>query len=243
LAAAWGALLNGFTQWIQWTYGITGSYGLAIVIVTLIIRGALWPLTQTQVRSMRRMQELQPEVQRLQAKYKNDRERLNQETMRLWRENHVNPASGCLPMLLQLPILWAIYRVLEQFPYPKDASTQFLWLKSLSVADPTLILPIVGGLTTFWQTRISTMQQNNPQGQIMTYIMPLFIAYIFWRLPAGVAVYWVISNLVSVAQQYAVGGPPRPRGAAVGGGTGERDNQAGPNGGGGGRGGAPRARR
>jgi hypothetical protein len=119
LAAAWGALLNGFTQWIQWTYGITGSYGLAIVIVTLIIRGALWPLTQTQVRSMRRMQELQPEVQRLQAKYKNDRERLNQETMRLWRENHVNPASGCLPMLLQLPILWAIYRVLEQFPYPK----------------------------------------------------------------------------------------------------------------------------
>jgi YidC/Oxa1 family membrane protein insertase len=241
--AAWTALLHAFTAWIQWTEGITGSYGLAIIIVTVIIRGALWPLTQAQVRSMRRMQELQPEVQRLQAKYKNDRERLNQETMRLWRENHVNPASGCLPMILQLPILWAIYRVLINFPYPHSASTQFLWLKSLSVQDPTFTLPILGGLTTFWQTRISTLQQNNPQGQMMTYIMPLFIAYIFWRLPAGVAVYWVISNLFSVAQQYAVGGPPRPRGSTLGGATGERDDQARPDGGRGGRGGAGRARR
>jgi YidC/Oxa1 family membrane protein insertase len=215
--AVWNALLSGFTAWIQWTHGITGSYGLAIVIVTIIIRGALWPLTQTQVRSMRRMQELQPEVQRLQAKYKNDREKLNQETMRLWRDNHVNPTSGCLPMILQLPILWAIYDVLIHFNYVGPHS--FLWLKSLSVPDPTFVLPILGGLTTFWQTRISTMQQNNPQGQILTYIMPLFIAYIFWRLPAGVAVYWVISNMFSVAQQYAVGGPPRPRGAAPGGAT------------------------
>ncbi|HVB10361.1 MAG TPA: YidC/Oxa1 family membrane protein insertase [Bacillota bacterium] len=215
--AAWTALLNAFTAWIEWTHGLVGSYGLAIVIVTIIIRAALWPLTQAQVRSMRRMQELQPEVQRLQTKFKGDRERLNQETMRLWRENHVNPTSGCLPMILQLPILWAIYRVLEGFHY--TGPTGFLWLKSLSVQDPTFVLPIVGGLTTYWQTRISTVQQNNPQGQMMTYIMPLFIAYIFWRLPAGVAVYWVISNLFSVAQQYAVGGPPRPRGATPGGAT------------------------
>jgi YidC/Oxa1 family membrane protein insertase len=208
--AAWQALLHAFTAWIEWTRGWTGSYGLAIVVVTIVIRGALWPLTQAQVRSMRRMQELQPEVQRLQQLYKNDRERLNQETMRLWRENHVNPAAGCLPMIVQLPILWAIYRVLATFEY--HGPTRFLWLPSLSATDPTLILPILGGLTTFWQTRISTVQQNNPQGQTLTYVMPLFIAYIFWRLPAGVAVYWVISNLFAVAQQYAVGGPPRPRG-------------------------------
>lgn len=216
MGAAWGALLSGLHNWIQWTQGLTGSYGLAIVVVTIVLRGVLWPLTQTQVRSMRRMQELQPEVQRLQQRYKNDRERLNQETMRLWRENHVNPAAGCLPMIIQLPFLWAIYEVLIKFSYPAG-SAGFLWMKSLSVPDPTLILPILGGLTTYWQTRISTVQQgNNMQTQLLTYVMPLFIAYIFWRLPAGVAVYWVISNLFSVAQQYAVGGPPRP-GRATGG--------------------------
>lgn len=202
--AIWNDLLQAFGWVLESLHHATGSYGVAIVIITVAIRVAVWPLTQAQVTSMRRMQQLQPELKKLQDRYKNDKEKLNQETMRLWRENHANPAAGCLPMVVQLPFLWAIYDVLEHYQY--HGSTSFLWLHSLRVPDPLFLIPVLGGLTTFWQTRISmvaTPGQSAQQQMMMTYLMPVFVAYIFWRLPAGVGVYWVVSNFFGIAQQYA----------------------------------------
>jgi YidC/Oxa1 family membrane protein insertase len=200
----WNDLLKAFGSVLESLHHATGSYGLAIIIITVAIRVVVWPLTQAQVTSMRRMQQLQPELKRLQDRYKNDKERLNQETMRLWRENRVNPAAGCLPMVVQLPFLWAIYDVLEHYQY--HGVTSFLWLPNLTHPDPVFLIPVLGGLTTFWQTKISmvaTPGQSASQQMMMTYLMPVFIAYIFWRLPAGVGLYWVVSNFFGIAQQYA----------------------------------------
>lgn len=218
--AIWNDLLQAFGWVLESLHQATGSYGLAIIIITVAIRVAVWPLTQAQVKSMRRMQQLQPELKKLQDRYKNDKEKLNQETMRLWRENHANPATGCLPMLVQLPFLWAIYDVLERYHY--HGSTSFIWLQTLAKPDPTFLIPILGGLTTFWQTKISTVAtpgQSQSQQMMMTYLMPVFIAWIFWRLPAGVGLYWVVSNFFGIAQQYAAN-RRLPVAATAGGGAG-----------------------
>jgi YidC/Oxa1 family membrane protein insertase len=210
LAGVWQDLVQGFAALLSFLYRATGNYGVAIILLTALIRLLLWPLTQSQFRSMRRMQELQPQLQRLQERYKNDRERLQQETMRLWRENKVNPASGCLPLLVQLPFLYALYAMLRAFPF--GARGGFLWVPSMGTADPYYVLPVLAAATTLWQTRISTVQaaQPNPSAQSMMWMMPLFILWVSLKMPAGLVIYWVVSNLFTVAQQYAQGRGTRP---------------------------------
>ena len=184
----------------------THSYGIGIIILTLIIRLLMFPLYRTQLQSMKKMQEIGPEMKRLQERYKNDKQKLAEEQMRLYREKGVNPMVSCLPMLLQLPLLYAFYDMLRGFKYNLPGlSTRFLWLPTLGHQDPYLILPILGGLSTYWQTKISMSLQAGMgagQMQFMTYLMPLFMFYIFWRLPSGLAVYWVVSNVATILQQY-----------------------------------------
>lgn len=205
MGGLWKALIDGFAALLSFLYRWTGNYGLAIVLLTALIRLALWPLTQSQFRSMRRMQELQPQLQRLQERYKHDRERLQQETMRLWREHNVNPAAGCLPILVQLPFLYALYAMLRTFPFGSHGG--FLWLPSMAATDPYYVLPVLAGVTTFWQTRVSMQQspQQNPSAQTMMWMMPAFIVWVSVRMPAGLLIYWVVSNLFAIAQQYAQG--------------------------------------
>lgn len=182
-------------------YNYTGNYGLAIIILTVAIRLVLMPLTITQMRSMRRMQALQPEMERLQKKYGDDKERLNREIMELWQKHKVNPMSGCLPLLVQMPILFGFFQTINRMEF--GAQADFLWIGNLANPDP-FILPILAGLTTFWQTRVTTPSTGDPTQKIMLYVMPVFFAWISRSFPAGVALYWVVQNLFGVAQQYAV---------------------------------------
>jgi YidC/Oxa1 family membrane protein insertase len=203
----------------------TDSYGLGIILLTLLVRGAMFPLYRAQMQSMKRMQALQPELKRIQDRYKDDKQRLAEEQMRLYKDMNINPMASCLPMLLQLPLIYAFYDMLRNFPYNAipHLGPGFLWLKSLKDADPYYILPILGGLSTYWQTRISMALQPGAQAQqmqMMMYIMPIFMFWIFLKLPSGVAVYWVVANIVTIGQQYltvgALGQSPGPAAGEAG---------------------------
>lgn len=199
----WEWLIGSFSSALEFFHGVTGSYGAAIILLTLALRLAMWPLYQLQVNSARKMQALQPEMERLRRKYKGDQERLNQEIVKLWRKNRVNPAAGCFPMLVQLPFLWAIYQVLVK--YKGFQGQEFLWVANLAAADRTLILPILAGVTTFCQSWLSMPRGQagqQPAQQIMMWMMPAMIAFLTVSLPAGVALYWVVGNLVSIVQQW-----------------------------------------
>ncbi len=220
MLALWHALIQLFSYGLITFSRFSRSYGIGIILLTLVIRGLMFPLYRAQLQSMKRMQEMQPELERLQERHKNDKQRLAEEQMRIYREKGVNPMATCLPMLLQLPLLYAFYDMLEHFPYHSipHLSEAFLWLPSLSKPDPYLVLPILGGVSTYWQTRISMSLQAGmaqQQMQFMTYLMPLFMFYIFWRLPSGLAVYWFVSNVLTIGQQYlTVGSMARPGGKA-----------------------------
>ncbi len=198
----WQWLIGSFSGILEFFHGLTGSYGVAIILLTLALRLAMWPLYQVQVNSTRRMQALQPEMEKLRRRFKGDQERLNQEIVKLWRKHGVNPAAGCLPMLVQLPFLWAIYQVLVK--YQGFQGQGFLWVANLAAADRSMILPILAGVTTFVQTWTATPrgQAQQPAQQVLMWMMPAMIAFLTLSLPSGVALYWVVGNLVSIAQQY-----------------------------------------
>jgi YidC/Oxa1 family membrane protein insertase len=196
--------MNFFFLW-------TGSYGLAIIILTVVIRVILFPFTITQMRTMRKMQELQPELKKLQEKYKKDPQRLNKETMELWRRERASPLSGCLPMLLQLPFLFALFNVLQGFDYA--AQPGFLWLLDLSKADTSYMLPVLAAVTTWWQNKIMTPStgQGDATQRVMGIAMPLMIGWMALRFAAGLSLYWVVSNLLGILQQYLTVRPVRRR--------------------------------
>jgi len=211
LAALWHGLVSAMATVMLFFSARTGSYGLGIILLTILIRGLLFPLYRAQLQSMKRMQQMQPELQRLQERHKDDRQRLAEEQMRLYREQKVNPMATCLPMLLQLPLLYALYNMLERFNFHghPPLAPNFLWLPDLGKKDPYLVLPILGGLSTYWQTKISMALQpgtGQQQMQMMTYLMPLVMFYVFWRLPSGLAVYWVVANVITIVQQYVTVG-------------------------------------
>lgn len=201
--AVWDALLEAFRAALTFLASVAGSYGVGIVLLTLLVRGILWPATWPSMVSSRKMQDLQPKLADLQKKYKNNPQKLNEETMKLWREHGVNPASGCFPLLLQLPILWALYETLRRFDF---SHASFLWISTLSRPDPFYVLPILTALTTFLQSWV--MLRNSPgmsgqagqQQRMMMYLMPLLMGWITLNLPAGLGLYFVVSNIFSVFQ-------------------------------------------
>ncbi|MHB0884785.1 MAG: YidC/Oxa1 family membrane protein insertase [Bacillota bacterium] len=185
-------------------YGWTGSYGLAIIFLTLAIRLLLAPFQYTQVRSAQKMMMLEPLRKAIEKKYKNDPQKVNQETMELWRKNKVNPLGGCLPLLLQFPFIIALFRALDRFQYLGPAG--FLWIPHLARPDTLFILPVLTGITTWWQQKISTPATDQSQ-KTMLFAMPIVIAFLSLRFAAGLALYWVVSNLLAIAQQYLT---PKP---------------------------------
>lgn len=194
-----------------------GSYGLAIVLLTIIIKVVLYPLTVKQVKSMKAMQELSPKMKKLQEKYKDNPQVMQQKVAALYKDAGVNPLAGCLPLLIQMPILMAMYYALYNLEYPSAEAAQFLWLPSMSEADPYYILAIVNVLTTYYQTR-QTADTSNQQMKMMMYIMPLFIGFISISFPSGLVLYWVVMNLCQIVQQwyiYREGGPAEKAKAAV----------------------------
>ena len=193
------------------------SYGYAIILLTIIVKFLLYPLTVKQVKSMKAMQEIAPKMKKIQEKYKDNPQVMQQKVAALYQEAGVNPLAGCLPLLVQMPILMGMYYSLYNLEYPSADAAQFLWLPSMSQADPYYILPILNVLTTFYQTR-QTSDMSNPQMKMMMLIMPLFIGFISLTFPSGLVLYWVVMNLCQILQQwwiYREGGPAEQAKAAV----------------------------
>jgi YidC/Oxa1 family membrane protein insertase len=203
------AIVDGMTWLLNWLYQLTDSvgvpnYGIAIILLTVIIKMVLYPLTNKQMKSMLAMQQLQPKVKEIQQKWKNkDQQKMQQMIMELYKENNVNPAAGCLPLLVQMPILFALYRSLFAFPYLNEAHASFIWVQNLSARDPYFILPVLAGVTTFFQSKMTTTT-NDPTQRMMLYTMPVFIAWISGTVPAGLALYWVVFNIVGIIQQFFI---------------------------------------
>ncbi len=202
----WQAIVNLVSAGIEVFGESLGSYGLGIILLTVVFRLLLLPLTYSQNRTTRKMQELNPELERLKEKYEGDQQKLNEETMKLWQEHNVNPAGGCLPMLFQMPIIFAMFTALRQFDFGPEAA--FLWLPNLADPDPLFVLPVLAAIATFVQTQVSMAGNPGDQGggaqSLMKYGMPLFIGYISSQFPAGLALYWTVTNIFGVGQQYAV---------------------------------------
>lgn len=226
-----GALVDGITAILVWLYNGTAAlgfpnYGLAIILLTVVVKVVLYPLSYKQMHSMAAMQRLQPKLKEIQEKYKKDPQKLQQKMMELYKENGVNPMAGCLPLLIQLPILFALYRALLKFPYKVAAHAGFLWVPSLSHKDPYFILPILAGLSTYWQMKVTPQAGGQEQmQQMMTFMMPVMFVWICSTLPAGLALYWVIFNLLAVGQQYIINKrlyPSVGKGALKGEGSGDK---------------------
>lgn len=178
-------------------YELTGSWGVAIILLTLAVRLLILPLTIAQTRSSRKMQALQPEIEKIKQKYKKDPQKQNQAIMELWRTHQVNPMSGCLVALIQLPFLWGIFAALSATPF----TAGFLWIPDLSKPDPLYILPILAGVTTIFTITTATMNPNDKTQRAMMYIMPVFVGWVAVRYAAGLSLYWVVQNIFSVVQQ------------------------------------------
>jgi YidC/Oxa1 family membrane protein insertase len=178
------------------------SYGWAIILLTIIVKMALYPLTVKQVKSMKAMQELSPKMKKIQEKYKDNPQVMQQKIGALYKEAGVNPLAGCLPLLIQMPILMGMYYSLYNFSYPTPESAYFLWMTSMSDPDPLYILPVLSALTTFLQQKMTTTDSNNPQMKMMMFIMPLFIGWISINFPSGLVLYWVTMNVVQIIQQW-----------------------------------------
>ncbi len=203
-----GVLSVAFLAALRWIHAWTANWGVAIIVLTAAIRVVLFPLTHKSTVAMRRMQKLQPKMKAIQARYqdraKKDpaaRTRMNQEIMGLYKQEGVNPMGGCLPTLVQLPILWALYTLfayaieLRQAPF-------MLWIHDLSVKDPTYVLPILMMISMFVQQRLAP-QTGDPTQRRMFMMMPLIFGFMFMSFPAGLVLYWLVNNLLTIGQQLA----------------------------------------
>ena len=187
---------------IEFFYGATHSYGIAIILLTILIKLVLYPLTIKQINSMREMAKIQPLIKELQQKYKGNPQELNKKTMELYKEHGVNPFGGCLPLLIQLPILWILFRLLNGYNF---GGAKFLGLWDLSKPDPLYILPVLIAILSFLQQKVmSPGMEESSQNKMMLILMPLFIGYISIKLPTGVVLYWGISSLLDVILRYYI---------------------------------------
>ena len=179
------------------------SYALAIIILTVLIKIVLFPLSFKQAKSMKNMQKIQPELQQIQKKYKNDKEKLNKASMELYQKYNVNPAAGCLPLLVQMPILFALFNSLRSYPFEPVEHATFFWINNLTNPDPLYILPILVGIATFFQSKL-TAATSGPaaQNKMLLYFLPVMIGYISLKFPAGLCLYWVVFNVMGVLQQF-----------------------------------------
>ena len=187
---------------MNFTHRFTGNYGLDIILLALLIKIVFFPLTQKSQKAMKEMQKLGPEIKRLQQKYKDDRERLNRELMELYRRRRVNPFSGCLPLLLQLPVFFALYRALLVSIELRHAPF-ILWIRDLSDKDPTYITPLLMGATMFLQQRMTTPEGDPQQQKLMTF-MPIIFTFLFLNFPSGLVLYWLATNVMGILHQLYV---------------------------------------
>jgi YidC/Oxa1 family membrane protein insertase len=200
---------------MNWIYGFIPNYGIAIIILTILTKVLLWPLGNKSYKSMNEMRRMQPLMAEIREKYKNDKKKMNEEMMNLYRVYKVNPLGGCLPMLVQLPVFFALYRMLYEAIELRHAPF-FGWINDLSAPDrlfsfdfsiPLMeppygipVLTIIMGATMFLQQKMTPTPGDPTQAKMMTF-MPLIFTFIFINFSSGLVLYWLVNNLASIAQQ------------------------------------------
>lgn len=186
----------------RFIYSFTHDYGIAIVVFTVLIKAILLPFSFQQFHSMKKMSDIQPLIAKLQEKYKNDKDKLNQEIMKVYQENKVNPLGCGLPIIISFVILVPMYNLLRV--YPEFKGVPFMWLPDLSRPDPTFILPVLTGITMYISSITATppgAAQNTAQNKSMSIFMSIFFAWMTINFPSGLAVYWIVSNIFQIVQQ------------------------------------------
>jgi YidC/Oxa1 family membrane protein insertase len=208
---------------LKFLYGFIGNYGLAIILVTVLQKVAFYPLSQKSLKSMQAMQMIQPKVQALQERYKNNPQKKQEETMALYRKHGVNPMGGCLPMVVQIPIFIALYNALSNSVEMWQA--HFLWIRDLTQPDSLFrlqlwggdyynvgnILGLLMGVSMWVQQKMSPPAGDPRQAQMMLWMMPILFTWMFWSFPSGLVLYWLVNNVLQIGQQWLITGrPSRP---------------------------------
>jgi YidC/Oxa1 family membrane protein insertase len=194
---------------MEWLFRFLPNFGVVIIIISVLTKLIFYPLTRSSVRSMKALQVLQPEISALRDKFKGDPQRLQRETMNLYKQNKVNPMGGCIPMLVQMPVFIALYAVLANCIELRQAPFM-LWMHDLSTPDvlftagsfPIHVLPVVMFATTLLQQKLTPV--SDPKQKLMGYMMPVMMLFIFYSFPAGLNLYWTVNNVLTVAQQWHI---------------------------------------
>ena len=206
---------------LHWIHGVVGNYGIAILILTLLVKALFYPLADRSYRAMAKMKALQPKMMELREKYENDKVRMNQELMNLYKTEKVNPVSGCLPIVIQIPVFFSLYKVLFVTIEMRHAPL-FGWIHDLSAPDPTTLFnlfgllpftpphmlmigvwPLIMGATMFLQTKLNPAPTDPTQAKVMQFL-PLMFIFLFATFPAGLVIYWSWNNALSIAQQWSI---------------------------------------
>ncbi|MFT5313192.1 MAG: YidC/Oxa1 family membrane protein insertase [Paraglaciecola sp.] len=197
----------GFLWWIsqplftflQYIHSLIGNWGFSIVIITIIVKGAMYPLTKAQYESMAKMRALKPKMDALKERYGEDKQKMQQAMMEMYKKDKVNPMGGCFPLLLQMPIFLALYWVLLESVELRHADF-FLWITDLSVKDPYFVLPILTGVSMYLLQKLQPMTMTDPMQQKIMQFMPVAMSLFFFIFPAGLVLYWLISNIITLIQ-------------------------------------------
>jgi len=199
---------------LNYSNKVTHNYGIDIILLTILIKIIFYPLSVKSYKSMKEMQKLQPQILKLKEKYKDDRQKLNQEMMELYKRKKINPMGGCLPMLIQIPVFFALYKALSGAIEMRHAPFIF-WIDDLSAPEdlytifiagfglPIRILPLLMGITQFIQQKMTPTSADPIQEKMMLF-MPIFFTFLFWGFPSGLVLYWLVNNVISIAQQYYI---------------------------------------
>lgn len=193
---------------LNYLHGMVGNWGVAIIILTIIIKIVFWPLSNKSYKSMNKMKKIQPLMAKVREQYKDDRTQMNAEMMQLYKTYKVNPAGGCLPMMLQIPVFFGLYQALLGAIELRHASfihyvpfTDMVWLADLSAKDPFYVTPLIMGATMFLQQKMTPSPGDPTQAKMMLF-MPVIFTFLFLNFPAGLVVYWLVNNVLSIAQQW-----------------------------------------
>ena len=193
---------------LEFFYSYAHNYGVAIILLTIVIKILFWPLSQKSYKSMQQMKQLQPLIVKIREKYADDKESMNREIMQLYKTYKVNPAGGCLPILIQIPVFFGLYQALlnaielRHAPFISTLPfTNMPWLADLASPDPLLITPLVMGATMFLQQKMTPAPGDPTQAKVMM-LMPLIFTVLFINFPSGLVVYWLINNVISIGQQW-----------------------------------------
>lgn len=201
----WGALTRALTAFLDFVESLTGSYGLAIIVFTIVVKTALYPFTLKQQKALAEQKKYTPELQKIQEKYKKQPEELQKKTMEFYRKHNYNPLGACLPLVLQLPFIWLLFGVIKNHEFDGQG---FLWVPLLTARDPYYIWPLLSVAFSFaqnkMQEKINPPTGANPSANSMSMAFPIFIGLISVSFPAGLVIYWTMNTLVTIVQSYII---------------------------------------